>query len=195
MFLLSTGGIVGIIAAVVIVLILIIIVISSYNKLVQLRNRVKNQLSQVDVQLKKRFDLIPNLVETAKGYARHEESIFGEFARARGLYAQASQAKDVEKMAEAEKGLSGAISRLLMVQERYPELKADRNFTEIMSQLKDCEKSISTSRQFYNDVVQKYNNKVEMFPSNIIAGMFHFEQAKFFEITNEVEREAPKVQF
>ncbi len=98
-------------------------------------------------------------------------------------------------MAEADKGLSGAISRLLMVQERYPELKADAHFTEIMSQLKDCEKTISTSRQFYNDIVQKYNNKIEMFPSNIIAGMFHFEAAKFFTITNEAEREAPKVKF
>lgn len=194
MFLLSTGGIVGIIVGVV-VLILIIMIISSYNKLVQLRNKVRNQFSQVDVQLKKRFDLIPNLVETAKGYAKHEDDIFGEFARARGLYAQASQAKDIEQMAEAEKGLSGAISRLLMVQERYPELKADKHFTEIMAQLKDCEKSISTSRQFYNDIVQKYNNKVEMFPSNIIAGLFHFEEAKFFEITNDIEREAPKVQF
>ena len=126
---------------------------------------------------------------------QHEEGIFGEFAKARGLYAQASQAGDVEKMAEADKGLSGAISRLLMVQERYPELKADAHFTEIMSQLKDCEKTISTSRQFYNDIVQKYNNKIEMFPSNIIAGMFHFEAAKFFTITNEAEREAPKVKF
>lgn len=194
MFLLGTGAIIGIIIAVVVIL-LIILVINAYNTLVQLRNKVRNQLSQVDVQLKKRFDLIPNLVETAKGYATHEEGIFGEFAKARGLYAQASQAGDVEKMAEADKGLSGAISRLLMVQERYPELKADAHFTEIMSQLKDCEKTISTSRQFYNDIVQKYNNKIEMFPSNIIAGMFHFEAAKFFTITNEAEREAPKVKF
>lgn len=194
MFLLGTGAIVGIIIAVVVILV-IILVINAYNTLVQLRNKVRNQLSQVDVQLKKRFDLIPNLVETAKGYAAHEEGIYGEFAKARGLYAQASQAGDVEKMAEADKGLSGAISRLLMVQERYPELKADAHFTEIMTQLKDCEKTISTSRQFYNDIVQKYNNKIEMFPSSIIAKMFHFEIAKFFTITNEAEREAPKVKF
>ena len=194
MFLLGTGAIVGIIIAVVVILV-IILVINAYNTLVQLRNKVRNQLSQVDVQLKKRFDLIPNLVETAKGYAAHEEGIYGEFAKARGLYAQASQAGDVEKMAEADKGLSGAISRLLMVQERYPELKADAHFTEIMTQLKDCEKTISTSRQFYNDIVQKYNNKIEMFPSSIIAKMFHFELAKFFTITNEAEREAPKVKF
>ena len=123
MFLIGTGAIVGIIIAVLVV-ILVIAMISCYNKLVQLRNKVRNQFSQVDVQVKKRFDLIPNLVEVAKGYAKHEESIFGEFAKARGLYAAASSEKDVTKLAEAEKGLSGALSRLLMVQERYPELKA-----------------------------------------------------------------------
>lgn len=194
MFLLGTGAIVLIIVGAILVL-LAIWLICSYNSLVKLRNKVRNQLSQVDVQLKKRFDLIPNLVETTKGYAKHEESIFGEFAKARGLYAQASQEQNVEKMVEAEKGLSGAISRLLMVQERYPELKADKNFSEIMAQLKDCEKQIAISRQFYNDVCQKYNDKIEMFPSNIVASMFHFELAKFFTVTNEAEREAPKVQF
>lgn len=194
MFLVSTGLIVGLVI-VALVIILIIACISTYNKLVQLRNKVKNQLSQVDVQLKKRFDLIPNLVETCKGYAAHEESIYGEFAKARGLYAQASQQGDVNKMAEADKGLSGAISRLLMVQERYPELKADKHFTEIMQQLKDCEKTIATARQFYNDIVQKYNDKVEMFPSSIIAKMFKFKLAEFYTITNEAEREAPKVKF
>lgn len=194
MFLLSTGAIIGIVVAVVVV-ILIIAMISCYNKLVQLRNKVRNQFSQVDVQVKKRFDLIPNLVEVAKGYAAHEESIFGEFAKARGLYAEASSSKDVNKLAEAEKGLSGALSRLLMVQERYPELKADKQFNELMQQLKDCEKAIAIQRQFYNDVVQKYNDKVEMFPSNIIASMFKFKLADFFTIENEAEREAPKVKF
>ena len=194
MFLLSTGAIIGIVVAVVVV-ILIIAMISCYNKLVQLRNKVRNQFSQVDVQVKKRFDLIPNLVEVAKGYAAHEESIFGEFAKARGLYAEASSSKDVNKLAEAEKGLSGAISRLLMVQERYPELKADKQFNELMQQLKDCEKAIAIQRQFYNDVVQRYNDKVEMFPSNIIASMFKFKLADFFTIENEAEREAPKVKF
>lgn len=194
MFLLSTGAIIGIVVAVVVV-ILIIAMISCYNKLVQLRNKVRNQFSQVDVQVKKRFDLIPNLVEVAKGYAAHEESIYGEFAKARGLYAEASSSKDVNKLAEAEKGLSGAISRLLMVQERYPELKADKQFNELMQQLKDCEKAIAIQRQFYNDVVQKYNDKVEMFPSNIIASMFKFKLADFFTIENEAEREAPKVKF
>lgn len=194
MFLLSTGAIVGIVIGVIILLI-VIFMISSYNKLVQLRNKVRNQFSQIDVQLKKRFDLIPNLVEVAKGYAKHEGDIFGEFAKARGLYAEASKSKDVNAMAEAEKGLSGAISRLLMVQERYPELKADKQFNELMTQLKECEKQIAITRQFYNDIVQKYNDKVEMFPSNIIASMFKFKLADFFQVDSQDERKAPKVQF
>ena len=194
MFLLSTGAIVGIVIGVIILLI-VIFMISSYNKLVQLRNKVRNQFSQIDVQLKKRFDLIPNLVEVAKGYAKHEGDIFGEFAKARGLYAEASKSKDVTAMAEAEKGLSGAISRLLMVQERYPELKADKQFNELMTQLKECEKQIAITRQFYNDIVQKYNDKVEMFPSNIIASMFKFKLADFFQVDSQDERKAPKVQF
>lgn len=194
LFGLGTGAIVGIIIAVVVV-VLIIAVISTYNKLVQLRNKVRNGFSQMDVQMKRRFDLIPNLVETVKGYASHEESIFGEFAKARGLYAQASSAKDVEGMSKAEAGLSGALSRLLMVQEQYPALQANSNFRDLMEQLKDTENKVAYSRQFYNDIAQKYNDKIEMFPSNIIANMFKFEAAKYFEIINEAEKEAPKVKF
>ena len=194
LFGLGTGAIVGIIIAVVVV-VLIIAVISTYNKLVQLRNKVRNGFSQMDVQMKRRFDLIPNLVETVKGYASHEESIFGEFAKARGLYAQASSAKDVEGMSKAEAGLSGALSRLLMVQEQYPALQANSNFRDLMEQLKDTENKVAYSRQFYNDTAQKYNDKIEMFPSNIIANMFKFEAAKYFEIINEAEKEAPKVKF
>lgn len=194
LFGLGTGAIVGIIIAVVVV-VLIIAVISTYNKLVQLRNKVRNGFSQMDVQMKRRFDLIPNLVETVKGYASHEESIFGEFAKARGLYAQASSAKDVEGMSKAEAGLSGALSRLLMVQEQYPALQANSNFCDLMEQLKDTENKVAYSREFYNDIAQKYNDKIEMFPSNIIANMFKFEAAKYFEIINEAEKEAPKVKF
>lgn len=198
MFLIKIGAIIGIIVAVLVVILLIVLiawVIKCYNVLVQLRNKVKNGFSQIDVQLKRRFDLIPNLVETAKGYAAHEESIYGEFAKARGLYAQSSQAGDVQGMAQANQGLSGAISRLLMVQEKYPELKADVQFNTIMTELANTEKQIAYARQFYNDIVQTYNNKTEMFPSNIIANMFKFEQAKFFEVTKEEQREAPKVSF
>ena len=192
---LSLAGTIVTVAIVLLVVILIVAVISCYNKLVQLRNKVKNAWSQIDVQLKRRFDMIPNLVETVKGYASHEESIFGEFAKARGLYAQASQSGSVEGMAEANKGLSGALSRLLMVQEKYPELKANSNFQTLMNELTETEDKISYTRQFYNDVVLKYNNKVEMFPGNIIASMFNFKIAEYFNVTDEAERKAPQVKF
>ncbi len=191
---LSTGGIIAIVIAVVVVL-LIIFVISIYNKLVVLRNRVRNGWSQIDVQLKRRFDLIPNLMETAKGYANLEKGIFEEFAKARGLYAQAQQNGNVEGMAQANQSLGGTLSRLLMVQEQYPELKANTNFQDLMAQLKDTEDKISFNRQFYNDTVLGYNNKIELFPSNIIANLFGFKAAQFFEVADEAQREAPKVKF
>ncbi len=194
MFLISTGGIIGIVIAVLVVLLIFWIVIV-YNKLIQMRNKVRNGWSQIDVQLKRRFDLIPNLAETVKGYAEMEKGIFEDFAKARGLYAQASQTGDVAQAAEANATLGGTLSRLLMVQERYPDLKANTNFQEMMKQLKDTEDKISYSRQFYNDTVLNYNNKLEVFPNNIIAGMFKFELAKFFEVSDEVQREAPKVKF
>lgn len=194
MFLISTGGIIGIVIAVLVVL-LIFWIVNVYNKLIQMRNKVRNGWSQIDVQLKRRFDLIPNLAETVKGYAEMEKGIFEDFAKARGLYAQASQTGDVAQAAEANATLGGTLSRLLMVQERYPDLKANTNFQEMMKQLKDTEDKISYSRQFYNDTVLNYNNKLEVFPNNIIAGMFKFELAKFFEVSDEVQREAPKVKF
>jgi LemA protein len=160
-----------------------------------LRNKVRNGFSQMDVQLKRRFDMIPNLVETVKGYAKHEESIFGEFARARGLYAQAAKSGNLHEMADADKGFTGALSRLMVVSEQYPDLKANTNFIELMEQLKDTENKISFSRQFYNDIVMKYNNQIELFPSNIVAGMFNFKAAEFFEVSKPEEREAVKVQF
>ncbi|HKM30337.1 MAG TPA: LemA family protein [Bacilli bacterium] len=178
-----------------VVLVLAGFVIANYNKLVELRNRVKNQWHQIDVQLKRRFDMIPNLAETVKGFAKHEESIFGEFAKARGLYAQASQSGSVGEMAEANKGLTGALSRLMVVQEQYPELKSDTHFQQMMKDLKETEDKIAYQRQFYNDVVQINNNKVEMFPGNIVAKMFGFKSAEFFALTEEGQREAPKVSF
>lgn len=194
LFLISTGGWIGIIIAVLVVF-LIFWIIGVYNKLVKLRNKVRNGWSQIDVQLKRRFDLIPNLAETVKGYANLEKGIFEEFAKARGLYAQASQTGNVEQAAQANASLGGTLSRLLMVQERYPELKANANFQDMMKQLKDTEDKISYSRQFYNDIVLGYNNKIELFPNNIIAGMFNFKAAQFFEVTDNTQREAPKVQF
>jgi len=195
MFLMGMGGIIATIIVVVILIIFIVWIVKTYNGLVKLRNKVRNSLGQIDVQLQRRFDLIPNLVETTKGYAKHESDIFGEFAKARSLYDRAKAGNDVEGMANADKGLSGALGKLMVVTEQYPELKANSNFQEVMSQLKDTENKIAYSRQFYNDVALKYNDKIEMFPSNMIAGMFNFEQAKFYEVTNEAAKEAVKVQF
>ncbi len=198
MFLISVGGWIGIgvgLLFLILIIVLISWVIKCYNALVQLRNKVRNALSQIDVQLKRRFDLIPNLVESVKGYVKLEEGIFTEFAKARGLYQSASAKQDVQGMAEASQSLGGVVSRLLMVTEQYPTLKADVQFIDLQKQLKDTESQIAYSRQFYNDIVLKYNNKIEMFPSNIIAGMFKFERAQFFEITKEEQREAPQVKF
>lgn len=193
-FLIGGGAIAGIIIGV-IVLLLLIFIVGGYNGLVQLRNKVRNSWSQIDVQLKRRFDMIPNLVETVKGYASHEKSIFEEFAEARKMHAQSAKTGDVAQAAEAEKGLSGALSRLMVVQEQYPELKANENFKELMANLKETEDKIAFSRQFYNDNVMKLNNKIEMFPSNIIAGMFNFKAATFFEVEEASQRESVKVSF
>lgn len=192
-FLLSSGGIIGIVIAVVILL-LVIWLISARNKLVVLRNKVRNAWSQIDVQLKRRFDLIPNLVETVKGYAAHEKEIFDQFARARNMYAQAAQTGDVAGLAEANNQIERALGRLLMVQEAYPELKANVNFQSLMNQLNETENKISFSRTFYNDIVLNYNNQIEIFPTNIVASLFNFKPAQFFEI-QEVERENVKVKF
>ncbi|HOA78968.1 MAG: LemA family protein [Bacillota bacterium] len=193
-FLVSTGTWI-LIGVAVLVLLILVWVISAYNKLVQLRNKVRNGWSQIDVQLKRRFDLIPNLVETTKGYADLEKGIFEEFARARGLYAQAAKTGNIEQMAQANESLGGTLSRLLMVQERYPELKANANFQDLMQQLKTTEDKISFARQFYNDTVLEYNNKIEVFPTVIIAGLFKFKAAQFFAVQDEAQREAPKVSF
>lgn len=193
LFLLATMTIVWIVVLVIILLI-IFWMIGTRNRMVQLRNKVKNAWSQIDVQLKRRFDLIPNLVETVKGYAAHEKGIFEEFGKARGLYAQAAKSGDVKQLAEANNQVSGALSRLLMVQEAYPELKANENFKSLMSQLNDTENKISFSRTFYNDIVLNYNNAIELFPANIVAKMFNFQPSTFFEI-QEFERENVKVSF
>jgi LemA protein len=192
---LTIGGTITIIVVIAVVVLLVAWIVGTYNALVGLRNKVRNGWSQIDVQLKRRFDLIPNLVETVKGYATHEKEIWDQFGKARGLYQQAAQTGDVAKAAEAEKGLAGALSRLLVVQEAYPELKANENFKEMMAQLKDTEDKIMFNRQFYNDTAMNFNNKVEMFPGNIVARMFGFQLAKLFEITSEAEREGVKVKF
>ena len=175
-----------------IVVILLIWIVGMYNKLVRLRNQVKNAWSQIDVQLKRRHDLIPNLVETAKGYMKHERETFEAITKARNL---AVQANTVAEKGKAESQLNDALSRLLLVVENYPDLKANQNFLALQEELTTTENKVSFSRQFYNDQVLLFNTKIESVPTNIIAGMFNFKQAEFFEIEEPKEREAPKVKF
>lgn len=175
----------------VIILIIAGIIIKFYNDLVNARNRVKNAWSQIDVQLKRRNDLIPNLVETVKGYAGHEKSTFEEVTRARSSIANATT---VSEVAEADNMLTGALKSLFAVAEAYPELKANQNFIELQQELSETEDKISYSRQFYNDTVLKYNNLCQQFPSNIIARLFGFNESDFFE-AHESDRAVPKVQF
>jgi len=183
----------GIIALVVIVVV-VLWGVSAYNGLVTLRNRVKNGWSQIDVQLKQRADLIPNLVQTVKGYAAHESQVLTQVTQARANALQAAQSGDVQQRIQAENQLSRAIMNLQAVAEAYPQLQANQNFLDLQGQLKALEEKIAYARQFYNDVVQKYNTKIEVVPSNIIAGLFHFEQASYFQI-DEADRQVPQVQF
>jgi LemA protein len=178
----------------VIVVVLAIIFWVLYNGLVRLRNQVKNAWAQIDVQLKRRYDLIPNLVETAKGYMKHERETLEAVTNARNLAQQVSSAGAGER-AKAEGELSSALSRLLAVVENYPDLKANQNFLALQEELTSTENKISFSRQFYNDSVLRYNNQTQMVPSNIVANMFGFKASEFFEVTLAAEREAPKVSF
>lgn len=179
------------ILVIVLVVIVALWIMATYNGLVTLRNKVKNQWSQIDVVLKNRADLIPNLVETVKGYAKHESETLEAVIAARSKYVTANT--DEEKMA-ASSEMSGALSKLFALSESYPDLKANQNFLDLQAKLSETEDKIRYARQFYNDAVTKYNNKIEVVPSNIVAGLFHFEQAKLFEIA-EAEREVPKVEF
>ena len=166
--------------------------ISIYNALIRLRNQVKNAWSQIDVQLKRRHDLIPNLIETAKGYMKHEKETLENITKAR---AQAMQAQSVKDISQAEGGLSDAMSKFYLVVENYPDLKANQNFLALQEELTSTENKISFSRQAYNDQVLFYNNKIQVVPSNIVAGMFNFKAEDFFELENKAEREVPKVKF
>ena len=174
-----------------IVVILLLWVISAYNSLVVLRNRVKDQWAQIDVQLKRRFDLIPNLVETVKGYTKHESETLENVIKARNSYLSATTP---ESQMAADGELTKAVSKLFALAESYPDLKANTNFTELQNEISETENKISIARQLYNDVVLKYNNKTEMFPSNIVASLFNFKAEAFFKATEE-ERENVKVQF
>ena len=172
--------------------VIILAVIGFYNSLVRLRNQVKNAFSQIDVQLKRRHDLIPNLVETAKGYMKHERETLDSVTQARS---QAMGAGSVGEKSQAESALSGAMSKFFLVVENYPDLKANQNFLALQEELTSTENKIAFSRQWYNDQVLFYNNKIQMFPSNIVAGMFKFEEEEFFEIEDKAEKEVPKVSF
>ena len=182
----------GIILAIIVVLVIAAIML--YNNLVKMRNMVDNAWAQIDVQLKQRADLIPNLVETVKGYAAHESQVFTQVTQARASALQAAQSGDVAQRIQAENQLSRAIMNLQAVAEAYPQLQANQNFLDLQAQLKALEEKIAYARQFYNDVVQKYNTKIEVVPTNIIAGLFHFEQAAYFQV-DEADRQAPQVKF
>lgn len=186
----STGLII-LIGVAAVILLLVAFVVGNYNGLVQLRNRVKDQWSQIDVLLKRRADLIPNLVETVKGYASHESETLEAVIAARNKVVGATNTEDEIK---ADGELSRALGRLMAVAEAYPDLKANTNFMDLQNNLKDTEDKIQYARQFYNDSVLNYKNKLEMFPSNIIAGMFNFKPEAFFEI-EEKDKAVPQVKF
>jgi LemA protein len=180
------------IVIVVVAVVLGLVLVTLYNRLVRLRNRAENSWAQVDVQLRRRYDLIPNLVETVKGYASHERATFEEVTKARTA---AQQAKSVPEQAEAENMLTAAIGRLFAVAEAYPELRATENFQQLQAQLAEAESKIAVARQIYNDAVLSYDNALESVPSNLVAGMFNFEPRPYFEIEEPSAREAPSVRF
>jgi LemA protein len=174
-----------------VVALLAVLLVTIYNRLVRVRNRVDNAWSQVDVQLRRRYDLIPNIVEAVKGYAAHERGTFDEVTRARTA---AQQAQGVAQQAQAENMLTAAIGRLFAVAEAYPELRATENFQQLQAELSETESRIAIARQVYNDTVLTYNNAVQTVPQNIVAGLFGFAPRDFFEV-EEAVREAPQVRF
>jgi LemA protein len=200
---LGIGVVVGLVVVVGVVLLLAIVIIGVFNALVGLRNRVKNAYAQIDVQLKRRYDLIPNLVETAKGYMKHESETLEAVIQARNQAVSAASAASknptgagvIKDLAGADGALTGALGKLMVVMEAYPDLKASENMMQVQEELTSTENRVAFSRQAYNDVVMGYNNKRERFPSNIIAGMFGFAFAESWELDTEDARDAPKVSF
>src|ERR1017187_2632220 len=197
---------IGLIVAVVLLVVVIGVVgfiVGIYNKLVTMRNRYKNAYAQIDVQLKRRYDLIPNLVETAKGYIKHERETLEAVTAARNTAYAASKAAAanpgdaaaMKSLASAETGLGGTLSRLMMVSESYPDLKANQNMMQLTEELTSTENKISFARQAYNDSVMTYKTDSEVFPSNLIAGMFNFGAAELFVIDKPEQKDAPKVSF
>ena len=191
----STGAIVGIVIAAVVVILIIAIVawiISTYNAFVRLRNNVEEGFSTMDVYMKKRYDLIPNLVETVKGYAKHEEETLSKVIQARNM---AMHSATAEGQMKNDNILTGTLKSLFAVSEAYPQLQANQNFMDLQNQLKTLEAEIANSRKYYNGVVKVYENKREVFPSNLIAKWFKFQEKPFYEVDNEEERKNVKVQF
>ena len=176
----------------VIILLLIFWLIGMYNGLVQSRNKVKNAWSQIDVQLQRRFDLIPNLVETVKGYMDHEQSVLEKITELRTSWANAGT---VAEKANLDNQHSGALKTIMAVSENYPDLKANQNFSELQEELRNTENKISYARQFYNDSVTMYNTKLQVIPTNIIAGMFNFKEEELFKVSSEEVKQNVKVDF
>lgn len=176
----------------VVIFAIFLFVIGVYNNLVSLKMRVKNAWAQIDTQLKRRFDLIPNLIETVKGYANYEQGTLEKVIEARNQYVQSST---VAEAAKAENMLSSTLKNLFALSEAYPDLKANQNFAALQVELVGTEDKVAFARQFYNDTVSKYNESILVFPNNMFAGMFNFTAEPFFEISNEAEKEAVKVQF
>jgi len=183
----------NIVLGIILVLLVLIIIyfVVTYNQLVVLRNRVKDQWSQIDVQLKRRFDLVPNLVETVKGYMKHEKGTLEDVVKALNTYQTATTEEDQLK---ADTELNKTLTKLFALAESYPDLKANENFNSLQTELSNIEEKVAASRQFYSDTVLNYNNKIQMFPSNIVASIFNFTNEKFFEATTE-ERKNVKVSF
>lgn len=177
---------------IVVVAVIVFWLIATWNGLIMRRRRVDEAWSDIDVQLKRRYDLIPNLIETIKGYAKHESSVFENVTKARTA---AMGAQTPEEHGKAENMLSGALKSLFAVAESYPELKASQNFSQLQDELSDTENKIQAARRFYNGNIRDYNTKIEQFPTNVVAGIFGFKERNFFEIGDEKEREAPKVKF
>jgi len=175
-----------------VVVVLILFVVGVYNNLVSLKLRVENAWAQIDTQLKRRFDLIPNLVETVKGYAKHEEETLEKVIAARN---KLTAGGSVNEVANASNEVSNCLKSIFALSESYPDLKANENFNSLQVELSGTEDKIAFARQFYNDTVQKYNESIAVFPNSIIANMFKFTAKDFFEVTNDAEREAVKVQF
>lgn len=175
-----------------VIILIAIIIIVQYNSLVKLKQRTKNAVSQIDIQLQRRFDLIPNLIETVKGYAKHEEEVLERIAEIRASYVTA---QTMDEKLNAENEMKKSLKSVMAVAEEYPELKANENFLALQEELKETETKVAFSRQFYSDIVTMYNTKLEVFPSNLFAKMFGFKEEALFQVENESAKDSVKVQF